>query len=193
MMVMTPNVNRHFDSEDFEKYAMGDLPEALAARYEEHLLICESCRQRLQETDDYVRSMQLAGRQLRTRSANPGLATRSPRWMTLLAAAIVIAAVVTFGWMRKPQPPEFAVSLAAMRGTETMATAPAHTRLVLNPVTTGLPAPPYRIEVVDSAGHAVWSGTSPGAKLPPRNPGTYFVRIYTGGSTLLREYGLQIH
>ncbi|HEV2446510.1 MAG TPA: hypothetical protein VGS58_11330, partial [Candidatus Sulfopaludibacter sp.] len=89
--------------------------------------------------------------------------------------------------------PEFDVSLVAMRGGELMAKAPAGTALVLHPDLTGLPAPAaYRVEVVDAVGKLVWSGALDGAKVSARRPGLYFVRVYSSGNDLLREYGLQV-
>ena len=194
MLVMTPKSNRHLRAEDIERYSLGELPDDLTDSCEEHLLICESCRDQVQEHDQFVRSMQLAGNQIRISAT-----ARQPEgwvrnWGLLLAAASLIATAIIFAWMRGSVRAEFAVNLSVMRGASAAATAPAHTPLALHPDLTGLPASSsYRMDVVDASGRAVWSGTSPGGPLPPRRAGMYFVRIYSDRSELLREYALQVH
>jgi anti-sigma factor RsiW len=48
---------RHICDDDLELYAMDRLDETDAAPVEEHLLVCEGCRERLAEWDEYVRAM----------------------------------------------------------------------------------------------------------------------------------------
>lgn len=50
----------HIDEDGLELYALGRLAEAHAAPVEEHLLVCEECRQRLAEWDTYVAAMRAA-------------------------------------------------------------------------------------------------------------------------------------
>src|SRR5271157_2451662 len=193
MLVIAPKTSRHMDAEEIEKYSMGDIPEELSARFEEHLLLCAACRNRVKESDDYVRSMQLAGGKIRGQPSGGGRSAWTPRWIAIFAVAALIAAVGIFGLSRGARNPAFAVSLAAMRGSEPMAKVPAGAPLVLNPDLTGLPVSvSYRVEVVDAVGNTVWRGAFPVAKVPPRRAGIYFVRIYAGGGELLREYGLRI-
>lgn len=65
MMVLTPKINRHMNPEEIEDYSMGDLPESMAPAFEEHLLLCEMCRDGVTEADRFARSVQLAGEQMR--------------------------------------------------------------------------------------------------------------------------------
>jgi hypothetical protein len=53
-------LDRHLDEGQIESYSMqmGDAQEA--ARFEEHLLICETCQERLMEMDSYIASMRQA-------------------------------------------------------------------------------------------------------------------------------------
>jgi hypothetical protein len=192
MLVAAPNTNRHMDPEDVERYSMGTIPEEISAQFEEHLLVCESCRNRVAESDALVRAMRQAAGQIRQQEAAPAHAWRTSL-MPLLAAAAVIVAALLFGWSRFGAKPEVAVSLMAMRGGDPMAHAPAGTPLALHPDTTGLPASAsYGLEIVDSVGKSVWHGALPGSHVPPQSKGTYFVRIYANGSEPLREYGLLI-
>jgi len=50
----------HADEESLERYSMGTLAERESAPLEEHLLICQTCRDRLEFLDTYQRSMRAA-------------------------------------------------------------------------------------------------------------------------------------
>lgn len=47
----------HFSEEAAENYAVGRLPKAQLAAFEEHLLLCERCRKRLNEEDEFAAAM----------------------------------------------------------------------------------------------------------------------------------------
>jgi len=191
MLVMLPNSIRHMDAEDIERYSMGKLSEQQCAQFEEHLLICETCRIRVAESDEFIRSVQRAGKQIRSEGPSRGRSVWRG-WATFAAAAL-IAAWAVFSWLHGSARPEFAVSLAAMRGDETMAKAPVGAPLVLKPDLTGLPpAASYRLEMVDALGKTVWRGSFPGARVPARPAGLYFVRVSSAGGELLREYSLEV-
>lgn len=53
----------HISEDDLERYALGCLPEAQEAPLEEHLLVCEECRDRLARWDEYVGAMRAACRE----------------------------------------------------------------------------------------------------------------------------------
>jgi len=53
---------QHILEDRLEQYAMGALPEPEAGPLEEHLLICATCQDRLQATDDYVVAMNAAAK-----------------------------------------------------------------------------------------------------------------------------------
>jgi uncharacterized CHY-type Zn-finger protein len=50
----------HTDEETLERYSMGRLSEYRSARLEEHLLICQACRDRLTALDTYRYAMRAA-------------------------------------------------------------------------------------------------------------------------------------
>jgi|SRR5579863_8279121 len=190
MLAMVSKANRHMEPEEVEKYSMGDTSEEQAARFEEHLLLCAACRDRLAESDQYVRAMRRAGRTIRRKGEARSGIHPFPRWMPLVAAAAMIVGAILFGWSRIGRRAEFPVSLIAMRGGEVMAQAPAETPLVLNPDTTGLAASRAdRLEMVDATGNRVWQGRLP-AHVPAQRPGTYYVRLIGGDGQPQREYGL---
>ena len=68
---MSDPLSRHFDEETAEKYSMGRLSARKSAEIEKHLLICESCRQGVAESDAYVAAMRHAAAKLRKMELRP--------------------------------------------------------------------------------------------------------------------------
>jgi predicted anti-sigma-YlaC factor YlaD len=62
-MILEPD--SHLAEDDLERYSMGELAGEECARLEEHLLLCETCRQRVREQDLFVRSMKHAAEEWR--------------------------------------------------------------------------------------------------------------------------------
>src|SRR5437764_1147575 len=123
--------NRHLDESEIERYSMGHLREVEVAGFEEHLLVCEVCQQRLAETDEYVKSMRGAAERLRARHAW-GTGQPEARWRvlhTFTAMAAVALLVIVIGWWSGNSDmtgvPPFALSLEATRGSGIAAYAPA--------------------------------------------------------------------
>jgi hypothetical protein len=50
-------VDTHLSEEAVENYAVGRLPEAQLASFEEHLFLCQSCQERLDEEDEFAAAM----------------------------------------------------------------------------------------------------------------------------------------
>ncbi len=203
---MTHDINRHLDDGNLEKYSMGDLLEIEAAGFEEHLLTCEHCQQRLAEADDYVLSMQRAAAQLRGRLAHGPAVRRASWWNPIrLVPALAAAAllVLMLGWWSAksdvPWPSPFALSLVATRSSGTAVYAPAGAALQVRLDLTGLPElASYRLEMVDAAGGIVWQSAAAArdatveANIPGTRAGVYFIRVYSPAAELLREFGLKI-
>jgi hypothetical protein len=53
---MTPDLNHHIPEEILDEFAMEKLPEPDCALWEEHLLICAACQDRLAEMDEFIRA-----------------------------------------------------------------------------------------------------------------------------------------
>jgi len=53
----TPSFGPHLPEELLEKYAFGRSPAGEAEAVEEHLLVCECCRDRLAAEDDFAEAM----------------------------------------------------------------------------------------------------------------------------------------
>jgi hypothetical protein len=194
--------NCHIDEDEIERYSMAAMPEGAIAPFEEHLLICESCQQRLAQSDAYVSAMRRASARLRTEPVKRGLPwLRFPRLVPALAgiAVVIVAAGLWLGRLDMGQAHPFAVDLAATRGAAIEATAPAGRWLLLRLDLANLPASPqYRLEMVDRSGYRVWQATVPARgskaefKVPGTQPGVYFVRLYRPPGELLREYGFEV-
>jgi hypothetical protein len=192
-IVMMPEIHRHMDTEELERYSMGDIAQPDAERIEEHLLLCELCRRQLEETELYVTAMRRAAAELQLQPEKRSWWRRHFPALTLAACVIVIV-VLALPW--GSQQPPIAVNLVATRANAGQA-APAGHPLLLHPDLTGvLPALSYRLEMVNRDGGPVWGGVllppEAGARIPRQPAGTYFIRLYTRSGELLREYGLEI-
>jgi len=186
------------DAEDLERYSMGNTSVVESETIEEHLLTCEDCRDRLHETDDYLRAMRTSAARLRRdEEYGPRRQWRFPAWLPALAAAACVLLVIFAVRFGHPPAPIAAVSLTALRGSGPGSSAPAGRELMLHPDLTGLAdASSYRLEVVDQTGRPVRQGTiaraQNGIRVQGLAAGLYFVRLYLPAGELLREYGLQI-
>jgi hypothetical protein len=197
------DANVHMDEEEIERYSMGALPEDDAARFEEHLLICEYCQHRLAETDVYVPAMRRASAHARQEALKPRVPwLRVPRLVPALAGLAVLIAASGGLWLGRLGTGEahpFTVDLEATRGAAVEAKAPAGRWLLLRLDLANLPVSSwYRLEMVDRFGNRVWQASVPAqgskanSKVPGSPPGVYFVRIHGPSGELLREYGLEI-
>ncbi len=199
MQLMLRESENHVTEDQLERYSAGSLPETAVARVEEHVLVCETCQDKLAYADAWVRSVRWAGAQLRREPQGFWQRLRVPHMVPALAASlIVLFAVVFYLQSNKRAVAPFAVALQATRG-ETMAHVPAHQPLVIHPNLDGLPQfPTYRLEIVDAVGKQVFEsslalvpGHNPASTISGVTPGVYFARVYSPAGDLLREYALE--
>ena len=202
---MQLGIGSHLDDADLEQYSMGMLPEVRLVPFEEHLLACESCQDRLLETEAFVNAVRSVSPKLRAASPSPrrNRFRPKPTWVAAFAMAVVLLGLGRI-WLVAPRAPmDFAaVVLQSSRGIEGLAVAkaPAGKPLALTIDLTELPAlPSYRLEIVNSGGKPAWqapAGARDGRvtqRLPHGlNTGQYYARLYTAGGQLLREFGLRI-
>jgi hypothetical protein len=200
-----PRMADHLTEEDLEQYCLGGLTEVRCAPLEEHLLLCETCRDRLTESDSFVTAMRQASRQRseehKEERAVAIVASRPWResWPgqlapMLIAALLVVCAAVWSGRQSSMSAPlPFAVELTAVRGAAP-APAPAGRPLLLELDLTGLSdGRPFAGEVVDASGSRVAEfPVGATALLKALLPGGYFVRIHKSSGELLREYALTV-
>lgn len=187
----------HVDPEDLEKYAMHRTPELETARIEEHLLLCDTCRDDLDRTTAYTGAMQAAASTWR-QQPEPRQSWWNVSWLVPALAGLILllAGAGVLSKFNRALPP-LAVSLVATRGDATGASAPSGRPLSLTPDLTGLPAASsYRLEIVDAEGRRTWQGSfgpeHATLAVPAHRKGLHFVRIYSSSGELLREYGLDI-
>jgi hypothetical protein len=194
-MVVEPG--GHAQDDELERYSMRDIADDECARLEEHLLICEACRERLEEHDLIASAIAAEGERWRAEQAPPEKTWRFP-WLIFAFAslALFVAGALWLSRHSRPALPPVAVALSATRGVAGEAQAAAGRPLDLKPDLTGLaPLPRYDLQVVDSTGAEIAHGeTAPEGvtRISPLKPGTYFVRIYSPSGELLREYALEI-
>jgi len=213
-----PSVLVHATEEILEEYSFGRIYEPQLGLLEEHLLICPQCQSLLSDVDEYASLMKagLASLQLE-RQASPvstagaasllrlALPQRSAANLLLVSAILLtmVGATAVFRRMQSSEDrlPAANVTLIALRGGEgDVARAPSSRPLNLVFDRTDLPPDlSYRAEVLSSAGRQVWSGNvqiadqSLSARVDaPLRAGVYWVRLYSSGGRLLREFGLNI-
>lgn len=182
----------HCSDEAIEQYSLGRLSAAEAEKFEEHLLICPACQERLEREDEFTRSMRAALEQ----PAAPPRHVRRWRWPVMAAAAAAFVVLLTV-WMRQPPAPVEAVLMA--QRSETAASVPADVplRLTLVAATNSATA---RAEIVSTAGERLWSGPATGIRprhfvveVPRLRKGNAFARLYLSDvPELAQEYALTV-
>jgi hypothetical protein len=192
----------HATNDVLERYAMGRSTGPELAGLEEHLLVCESCQDRL-AIEDSIRQRVRDGAAVRPQPRAviwrpfPKLA-----WAAgLLAAGLALFAGIEWQAASRPTAPPAVILLQATRGAEDAGpAAPADRPLTVWLDLTGLPQfSIYKLEVVRGAGHPVLEAdrAPQGNKLQASlsrglRAGNYFVRVYSPARELLREYALVV-
>jgi hypothetical protein len=196
------DLNFHGTEEQLEQYALGRLAGADLISLEEHLLLCDACQVRLDEIGPFAIGMREA------LSLQPAVApsATSKDWFAWLrrpvfamavagaVALIAIVAVVSTG--RTKLAPIAALQLTSIRG-EMQATSPAR-EYDLTLADAPQAGSPFRVEVVNGNGEAVWKGSADGnitagVKIQQAlQPGDYFVRLYSPSGSLVHEYGFRV-
>jgi hypothetical protein len=200
---MSTRFDAHISEESFELYSMGRLPQNELEHFEEHLLLCSSCEERLTESDRFVRVMREATRRVQT-APDPAKPLWNPRMAWGLAAAAAIAVIVAVPRFQTVSNPPQEIALSAMRGPEnaTVPSVSADRPITLRIDVAELPAASaYALEVVDVKGGKVWQGRAAvqeGTIVQPigrtLSAGQYWVRLYGEGPepVLLREFSMLV-
>lgn len=196
----------HGTDEQLELYALGRLPESDLPLLEEHLIVCATCQEKLDGIGDFALGMQEAAAPAATpqtdwfgRRLVAGLPSliRRPAFSMALAFAALVIVIGIFSNGRTQFAPSASLQLTATRGDMPL-TVPAREydiTLADGPREGG----PFRIEVLNAAGMALWSGlraSSPAGvqvNVTQRlSQGDYFVRLYSPSGKMLREYGFRV-
>lgn len=197
------NSHRHPSEDLLEEYSFGRLDERAAAPLEEHLLLCERCRDSLELVEGFIQELKSAilarGGAHRTAIRPVASLARNIAWGAALSVLVLIA---TLAWpSREPTAPT-TIALASFRGSQAVAMArgPAGRSLELALDAAGIGnSVRCRVEVVTVSGEKAWDGASnpQDGKLLALVPkglrsGSYWVRLYASGNELVREFGLRL-
>jgi hypothetical protein len=201
------NPDFHGTDDQLEAYALGQLATSDQPRLElleEHLMICSTCRDRLDGVEAFTSGMKDAF------GTNSAIAISKPRelfaWLPWpkvsigLAFLALIAIILIFSRTQTQFAPMANLQLSATRG-ETPVTAPAR-ELDLTLRNAPLEGQNLRAAIVNATGRTVWSGqarqdNSAAGSLQIKaqqrfNSGDYFLRLYGASGDVVREYGFRI-
>jgi hypothetical protein len=182
--------DQHPDEDIFEAYAFDRFSGGEAAAFEEHLLVCERCQHTLAEADEYIRLMKAATAVYLVKRPAKRFLVHGLRRNAAAAALLLLTCLTALLSWRSPAGDAKTIALEAYRGAA-RATAPAGQPLDLKvDLREVKPSAGYRIEVVDANGRRVWFGGTPAHLTKGLAPGSYWVRLFTDGGELLREFGL---
>jgi hypothetical protein len=209
---MQTEFGEHAGEEELELYSMGRLEGTQLEAIEEHLLVCASCQDRLEDMDIYVRAARAATAKLAAEPSqkNLGFMDRFRAFAlsyepVLITVAVAVVVIGVF-WIARPSkesltPPVAVVVLETVRGESTAATVSRDSRPLLRTDVSELaPSASYRVELVNAQGDTIWrtDAIPSGGKLsvPVETTlagGRYWVRLYSAAPdrTLLREYELR--
>ena len=197
----------HPDSEELERYALGRTPFGVMDGLEDHLLVCETCREQVRDAELFAETVRCAitSSESRARSGSKWgyyLGAFTPLRAAFAGAAVAVLAVF-IGFAGHPSRPSGYSDLAlsvTRSATDRPAPALAGTGLRLSLDIAGLPEMErYGVSMVDKLGKQVYATTASasGLTLPAQvdkalPPGTYWVRVNDAGGETLREYPLEI-
>jgi hypothetical protein len=212
---MESNRSEHIVEEKLEAYALNQLREEDLEAVEEHLLVCGTCQDRLDEVERYAHAMRGAARRIQQEERLPASLHASfwdrlrgwfsspvPAWGTAFATVGLILMIgLSLGRQaNQPPGPPVDVELQAVRGPVPPNVAEAGHALRLRLDSRGVQEmPAWPIEIVDAEGGKVWNGTGSWSDTWIRTsvdrsfrPGMYYVRLLKDGETI-REYQLTVH
>lgn len=206
--------------EEIEEFLFNRLSGVTREAVEEHLLVCQTCLDRVEKEEEYVNASKAAARVIESEDlerAYSGLQrqgkadewkARLARWfgagrtrsLSFAVASIAVIGVATLFQVRVGQRDRIQeVALELHRGPLVSARASSGVELRLNIQAEDLPPGQYRMELVDASGELLqWShGTNESGKLlwqlnKSYPAGNYWVRLRQpdSGGKLVREYGL---
>lgn len=195
----------HPGEDVLEEYCLDRLDEREAAPVEEHLLVCETCRQRVTELDVFLKAAKQASRELRGEERYAGAETSwtwrlRPGWIA--AGALAALTLAFLPSLRGPAEWK-TVELSAVRGAEDGATgsvAEAAKPLRLNLDLAGIASEDCcLLELVSGDGTVLRqeSAAPSGDRASIEQAqglgrGQYWVRVRSKSGEDLREFGLTI-
>jgi len=195
---MASEEQAHLDESQIENFSRGLMSDSAARHWEEHLLLCEPCRQELARSDAYQESMRHAAQRARLEVERPRNPFFFMRLVPVLSAALIIL-VAGVALRHRPSgaaAPETVTLEAKRGGSGLVAEVSAGRPLLIKPGLEGVRSvPEYHLQIVDREGKRIWEGNfqrEAGAITPQLTAGIYFVRLFDVPGTLLREYVMEV-
>ena len=201
VLTFESNARSHPSEDDLEEFVFGRLDGAALDVLEEHLLVCEACRKRLSETENFVASTRAAARKI---LGAPPPVPKSRRfsapawaWAGACAVFLLVASASLEPRFRSAQ----TVELVAERGaTQVQASAGRPLDLRLN--VSGLETSRW-LEIVNAQGtrlheaEVAVDGSFVLHRSPALPPGQAWIRLYaqpspTPATIPLREFSLRV-
>jgi hypothetical protein len=200
---LSVDLNFHGTDDQFEGYILGRMSDLDIPVFEEHLILCSACRERLDSTEHFVLGIRqvLAAEPVLTNSSSPVSDwfawLRRPGFSMAIALIAIAGVIALYSTGRTKFMPVATLELTAIRG-EIPVSAPAR-ELDLTLSDAPQQGGPFKVEVVDATGVALWNGMTgsgpAGVQVKAQQrfgPGQYFVRLYSASGQLLHEYGFRI-
>jgi hypothetical protein len=192
----------HPDDNVLEQYALNRLSFAEAESVEDHISLCKSCLDRLDEEVAFVHDLKAVLERDQAGLNDENIAARGWNWLggwkspVWTFAAVAAAVLLFFVWRPEPKGNLVAVALMATRGPSTA----VHTEGPFDfEIFVADSAQSYSAVLVDAAGNSLWSGEAKrkDGKLHAivrrkLDPGQYFLRVSNPSSHSTTEYGLTI-
>lgn len=203
---MTPEF--HGTDDQLEAYALGQLATSDQPGLEvleEHLMICSTCRDRLDGVEAFTSGVKDAfgSSSAIAFSKQTDLFSWLPWPKASLAMALLalVAIIFIFSRAQTQFAPVANLQISATRG-EMPVTAPAR-ELDLTLLNAPTDSRSFRALIVNATGRTVWSGQASQSKdaaasslqlkaQQPFESGDYFLRLYGESGSVVREYGFRI-
>ncbi len=196
----------HGTDDQIERYTIGTLPDAELAILEDHLLICEECRGRTEDTQAFTMALRDALKEapVSAQTVSKQKATfdltgwlRRPAVSMAFGFVLLFCVLAIFSNQRNGLPAVAVLQLTATRGE--VPTVGRARELDLRLAGAPQDGGPYRVEVVDAQGKNIWGsladneGDAVLVKVPMRmQSGEYFVRLYSADGPIVHEYGFRL-
>jgi hypothetical protein len=203
---MTEQTKAHPEEEILERFAMDQLNGPELDRFEDHLLLCAHCQERLDEVTGYVAVMREAAENVAAEAPVESVWRRWLRldWLPMPAPAlagafVVLIAVLAWQPWRATAPSEWrTVELATLRGGAAGSVGTEGFSLHLRLDVDGLDTAGAAAQIVTANGKTIAEVPAPVAEgkaelryAPGLEAGQYWVRLKKSGETL-REYSLVV-
>jgi hypothetical protein len=207
---LSESASAHESEDQLELYALDRLNDTETIRVEEHLMVCEPCRERLEEITAFALAIRdvlkdhpelvsepANGWRERLREKWLGLADWKPQFALAAGAAVLVAGLaVGIHSMGGDASLRAVASLQLGVVRATIPDVPASRELDITLSDIPVSAKLSRFEIVDKAGSSVWTGV-PDARGHLRvgrhlAQGAYFARLYDTSGKKLTEYGFTV-